>query len=179
MNTLSGSFADAAKIGRPVGCRPTKGGKPVTVADFVHRALAEPLVPPPKQPKAPRTPGRSAGIWDTFNTPEERSAYARSLAAKRRPENMARPHSIGRKATPARWTKAASDTARAAARLEALALVARLKSQGLISKDDQEGEAATIEALTVLRSPGGNQRKQAVARRLLRHYHPELAASLV
>lgn len=92
---------------------------------------------------------------------------------------MARPYSSGRKNTPAGWTKEASDTARAAARLEALELVANLKTQGLIAKDDTAGETATIEALTVLRSPGGMQRKRKYALRLLRHYHPELASSLI
>lgn len=155
------------------------GRKPSTVAEFVHQALANPPLPPPKPPRPPRAPGRYAGIWDTFETAEERSAYARQLAAKRNPKNMARPHSIGNKGTAKRWTKAASDIARAAARLEATELVARLKTRGLIAKDDLEGQAATIEALTILRSPGGIQRKRKYANELLRHYHSELAQALV
>lgn len=170
----SQSFVAPAKRGRTAGRKPRP--KVSTVAEFVQVALNDPPTPPPRPPKPPRTEGRSAGVWDGM-TPEERSTYAKQLAAKRKPENMAR--RLSGHNTPNGWTLPAANVARAAARLEALELVAKLKASGQIAADDTEGEQATLEALTIVRSPGGNTKRRQMAMRLLRHYHSELSASLI
>lgn len=169
------SFAAPARTGRPVGARPQAG--PATIAAFVADALTSPLPPPPPEAKPPRTPGRKAGIWDTMNT-QERSAYAKSLAAKRDPKNMARPQHSKRGPRNG-WTAAAADVARAAARLKAEKLVAALQAAGTIAQDDAEGAAATVEALTIVASPGNKAIRVRYARKLLRHYAPEDAALLL
>jgi hypothetical protein len=109
-------------------------------------------------------------------TPEERSAYGKQLAARRKPENMRRPYRDAGKGVPkGGWTAEAVEAAKAAARLEALALVRKLRSRGIIGQDDKEGEAATVEALTLIRSPCGSAERLRKAEQLLRHYHPPIA----
>lgn len=166
------SFANAAQTGRPRGCKPSATAKAETVADYVNAALANPPVPPPPTPRKPRTPGRKAGIWDAM-TPEERSAHGKHLASLRNPQNMKR--TKRRLGTPDGWTHEGVSVAIAAARMEAIALTAKLKARGLIAEADKLGERMTIEALTRLRTPGSSVRRIQAAKRLLRHYHPELA----
>lgn len=110
-------------------------------------------------------------------TPEERSAHGKYLASLRKGENMRR--TKRRTGTPSGWNHEAVSVARAAAQLEASQLVERLKAQGHIAPGDAEGEKATLEALTTLRSPGSHVRKVATAKRLLRFYHHDLAAELL
>lgn len=160
--------ASRSRTGRPVGCVPKKS-QPANIAEFVQSALANPPKPPSPIPKRPRTPGRSAGVWDGM-TPDQRSAYGKHLASLRKPENMAR--RLSGHSTPHGWTTGAANVAKAAARLEAQALVAKLKAQGTIAPED---EAATVEALAVVKSPGAQQPKVQAARQLLRFYHPECA----
>jgi hypothetical protein len=84
-----------------------------------------------------------------------------------------------RTGTPHGWNHEAIAVAKAAAQLEAQELVNRLKATGAIAKGDTEGEQATLEALVIVRTPGNSQKRRACALRLLRHYEPELAASLI
>lgn len=148
---------------------PLKKSKPTTIAEFVNEALTSPLKPPAPLPKRPRTPGRSAGVWDGM-TPEERSAHGKWLASRRSPQNMARHHSAH--STPHGWSNGAANVAKASARLEAQALVEKLKAQGTVAPED---EAATVEAMAIVKSPGARQPKVKAARQLLRFYHPECA----
>lgn len=167
---MTNSFAAPPKRGRQGG-----GGskpKPATVADFVSQALSQPLLPPP--PAAPKPRSGGAGIWDTMN-PAERTAYAKAMAARRDPKNMSR--TKRRTGTPSGWNHRAVSVARATALLEATELAMKLKTQGVIPPNDPEGEAATIAALAVLRSPGSQVRKVAQARKLLRFYHPDMAGA--
>jgi hypothetical protein len=169
---MTKSFATATtRKGRTVSTR--ADFKPSTVAEFVTEALAAPLQPPPPPPRKPKS--RPAGIWEGLS-PAERSAHARYLASLRSPKNMAR--TKRRTGTPDGWTHDAVRVARAAAQIEAAELVHKLKAEGRIAPDDTEGEAATLEALTILRSPGGTNRKLATARRLIRHYHEDLTGLL-
>lgn len=170
---MTNSFAAPARSGRPVGSRPK--AKPKTVAAFVQNALSTPPTPPPPAPPKPRNPRRKAGAWEG-KSPAERSAYAKELAARRKPENMRR--SCQRPGTPKRggWTHETAAIAKTAAQLEAERLVAKLQANGKIAPDDHEGAAATVEALTIVASPGGATERRKWALRLLRHYHPELAA---
>lgn len=134
------------------------------------------MTPPPPPPPKPRSPNRSAGIWDKLKTPEERSAYAKELAARRKPENMARKGSIP--GTPNGWDHRSASVAKTAARMEAEALVSKLKAKGVIAPEDEEGAKATAEALTIVRAPGGIAERKKWAKRLLRHYHPDIAGSV-
>lgn len=172
MTTLT-TFAAPARIGRPIGSRPRPN--PQTIPAFVQDALSNPQIPPPPASAPERQPNRKAGIWDTM-TPDERSAYAKRLAAKRSSRNMARK---GRTpGTPNGWTATAAAVATAAARIEAEQLVGKLQAQGTIAPHDKAGAAATIEALAIVRGPGGRTKRLQQARRLLRHYAPEMASLL-
>lgn len=172
---MTKSFATPLKPGRQVGTRPKP--KPATVADFVEQALAEPITPPPPAPKPPRNLRRKAGIWEDM-TSEQRSAHARKLAAMRKPENMRR--TCQRTGTPKTggWTHESAAVAKAAARMEAEQLVAKLQADGTIAPDDLAGAKATVEALTAVRSPGSKTERVKWARRLLRHYTPDMAGVL-
>lgn len=167
------SFASPAarKTGRPYGTLPTKVE---TVAEFVTLAITQPLAPPPQVPKSPKPPGSGRGIWKHM-TPEERSAYAKKLATYRHPRNMVR---TGPRKIPKGWTAGTTEAAKARALLEAEKLVTKLIKRGEIDSRDKAGIAATIDALVAVRSPGGRTAKARKARQLLRHYHPELAATL-
>jgi hypothetical protein len=165
------SFAtSAAKTGRPVGCRPKPN--PQTLPEFVTQALSEHLTPPPPPAPPPKTPGK-AGIWSSM-TPEERSVHAKHLASLRKPENMKR--DTRRTGTPNGWNHQSAAVARTAARIQATEMVDKMKSQGLIDPQDAEGIEATIDALTVLASPGSNAKRVKAAKRLLRFYAPEHAS---
>lgn len=165
------SFAAPARRGRTVSSR--SDFKPATVAEYVTEALASPMQPPPPPPR--KAPSRSSGIWQNM-TPEERSAHGKHLASLRSNANMRRTkHRTG---TPSGWNHEAVKVARAAAQIEASKLVQKLKTAGLIAPNDTEGEAATLDALTILRSPGSHNRKVSNAKRLLRHYHPDLSGLL-
>lgn len=111
-------------------------------------------------------------------SPAERSAYAKELAARRKPENMRR--SCQRLGTPKRggWTHETAAVAKTAAQLEAERLVAKLQADGTIAPDDTAGAKATAEALSVVASPGGRAERVKLAKRLIRHYHPDVASSL-
>lgn len=163
--------ANAVKTGRPFGCRPKP--KPESLPEFISAALADPLNPPPPPPPKPRTPGRPAGIWEG-KTAEERTAHAKYLASLRQGKNMAR--TKRRTGTPDGWNHEAVAVARAAARLKAAELVEKMKAQGLIDPSDTDGIEATIEALTVVWSPGGRTRRVQQAKRLLRFYCPDQAS---
>jgi hypothetical protein len=152
--------------GRPKGSSP----KPGTVAEFVQLSLSQPFQPP-SRPK-PEFKGKRNGIWSQFKTPEERSAYARTLAAKRNPKNMAR--TKRRTGTPNGWSGEAARVAKAQAALEADHLVEKLQSERKIPRGDAEAVEATRQALIIVRSPGAPSRKREMAERLLAHYHPEL-----
>lgn len=172
---MTASFADPMPSGRPIGYRPGPE-PPSTVAEFVQESLASPIKPPPPPPPKPRDPKRKAGIWEKM-TPEERSEHAKALAAKRSPANMARK---GRTpGTPNGWDHTSVAVAKVQARMEATELVSKLIAEGKIHKQDKAGAEATIEALTIVRSPGGNSNKLRWAKRLLRFYHPELAVELL
>ncbi|KPL68305.1 hypothetical protein SZ64_09345 [Erythrobacter sp. SG61-1L] len=107
-------------------------------------------------------------------TPEERSAYAKKLAAMRRPENMRRAYKRTR--GPKGWSAEDAAAAKVAARLAAERLVERLIANGTIPRSDIDGANATVAALTLLAAPGGAKAdKLAAARKLLRHYHADLA----
>lgn len=149
-----------------------KNHSPQTVAEFIQTSFEKPLVAPRVQKKVPR----GAGIWESFKTPEERSAYAKSIAAKRKPETLG-----GYGPTPglARgWTREAARAAASIARIEADEMVERLKAKGLIDPDDAKGAKATADALAIVRSPGETRIRQRAAKRLLLHYHPDVAASV-
>lgn len=165
------SFARKGKQGKPKGLIISR--PPQTVAEFIQRSFDEPIAPTPK-PEKVKCPNRGNGIWGTFKTAEERSAYAKSLAAKRKPENMRR---AGRQLhTPNGWSHEAAAIARAVASTEAAELVTRLKFQGVIAKDDRKGEYETLLALAKVRGPGSPAARRKLAARLLRHYHPEMKA---
>lgn len=134
------------------------------------------MTPPPPAPPKPRSPNRKAGIWDTLKTPEERSSYAKELASRRNPANMARKGRFP--GTPVGWDHRSAAVAKTAARMEADALVSKLQAQGVISAEDAEGAKATAEALTIVRAPGGMGEKKKWAKRLLDHYHPEIAGGV-
>lgn len=168
------SFASPKRTRKPP--RTSRPDTPETVASFVEKALAEPMAPPPPAPPKPRNPNRKAGIWDKLRTPEERSAYAKELAARRKPQNMARKGRFP--GTPVGWDHRSAAVAKTAARLEADALVSKLQSQGVIAPDDEDGAKATAEALAIVRSPGGIGDRRKWAKRLLSHYHPEIAQSI-
>ncbi len=161
---------------------PTQGSRkrtitsvPQTIAEWVERSLSDPRVCPLPPPKGKRK--RPAGVWDQLKTPEERSEYAKWLASLRKPENMARPGS--KPGAPNGWHHRAASVAKAEARLAAEQLVSRLKANGTISPDDKEGADATIEALTLVRAPGGCREKRLrTAKALLRHYHPDKTGSI-
>lgn len=141
---------------------------PETVAEFVDLALSNPPTPPPppKPPKSDRK--RSAGAWDGM-TKKERSAYAKALAAKRNPKNMARPHKAPR--GPRGWNADDARKAKANALIQAQSMVAKLIDEGAIARDDLEGQKATVNALARLNTPGGPRReKTRAARRLIAHY---------
>jgi hypothetical protein len=61
------------------------------------------VLPPPPPLPAPRT-----GIWATMHTAEERSAYARSLRARVKPENVSR---LGRPKPKPVWNASGADKA--------------------------------------------------------------------
>ncbi|HEX8415461.1 MAG TPA: hypothetical protein VF637_16505 [Sphingomicrobium sp.] len=156
----------------PIGSlKKTKAERlPETVAEFVQLSLDKPpvFVAPPKAARSGKPRGN--GIWGTM-TPDERSVYARSLAAKRTPEGIAR---SGRKAdTPHGWTQEAAAAARAQARLDASRLVAKMRKEGVIAKDDKETAEATVKGLAFVRFSGQRRAKEKMARRLLRVYGPE------
>lgn len=149
--------------------------QPQTIAEFVDAALSNPPTPPtrPEQPKRP--PARPSGIWADM-TPEQRTAHAKKLAAMRKPENMKRPHK--RKRGPRGWAVEDANKAKAEAQIKAQEMVNHLIETGRISPDDQEGAQATAKALARLNTPGGDRREKIrAARRLVHHYHPELAVS--
>ena len=73
-----------------------------------------------------------------------------------------------RTGTPNGWDASAAAVAKATALMEATQLVAKLQAKGIISPDDHEGAAATIEALTLVASPGGRTKKIQAAKQLLR-----------
>lgn len=105
-------------------------------------------------------------------SPEERTDHAKRLAALRDPRNMSRP---SRRGIARGWSAEAFAVAQATARMEAAKLVTRLKLAGFIAHDDKEGEQATLEALTFVKTPGSRVERQKVARRLVRFYaSPEL-----
>ncbi|QDK34765.1 hypothetical protein DM450_0110 [Sphingomonas sp. IC081] len=167
------SFARPKRSRKPP--RTPRPERPETVASFIEKALAAPMAPPPPPAAKPRSPNRKAGIWDKLKTPEERSAYAKELASRRDPKNMARKGRFH--GTPVGWDHRSAAVAKTAARLEADALVSTLQARGVIAPDDTEGAEATIEALTIVRSPGGMSKRKKWAKRLLTHYHPELAGN--
>ncbi|NYH94617.1 hypothetical protein FHS75_000936 [Novosphingobium marinum] len=130
------------------------------------------MTPPPPAARKPRSPNRKAGIWDTLKTPEERSAYAKELASRRNPKNMAR--TCQRPGTPkGGWDHQSAAVAKTTARIEAETLVSKLQAEGTIAAEDTEGAKATAEALAIVRGPGGITQRRKWAKRLLRHYHPE------
>lgn len=131
---------------------------------------------PPARERKERGPNRKAGIWDSLTTPEARSAYAKALAAKRQPQNMAR--TCQRSGTPKGWDHRSAAVAKTAARIEAEALVSKLQRQGVIAPEDAEGAKATAEALTIVRAPGGISERRKWAKRLLTHYHPDTVGML-
>ncbi|WP_150291151.1 hypothetical protein [Sphingobium estronivorans] len=111
-----------------------------------------------------------------LETAEERSEYARWLASRRKPENMAR---RGRRhGTAVGWTWRSAKVARAAATIEAEQLIKKLIVQGAIAKDDTQGIAATKEALIMVRCPGETRARRRAAKKLLAFYEPELAGML-
>lgn len=131
------------------------------------------MQPPPKVRKV-RGPNRKAGVWDKM-TPEQRSEWGKYLASLRQPKNMAR---TKRRTAPTGWDHVSLAAANLKARQEAEALVAKLIASGAIAADDTEGAKATTEALTIVRSPAGRtDERKRWARRLLDHFHPDLAKS--
>jgi hypothetical protein len=174
MNTETKTFTLKGQRGRAKG--PSPAPKPSSIAEFVTTALTNPLTPPP-YPVTPRTRKRAcvrSGIWETLKTPEERSQYAKWMASRRKPENMARPNKGGARRTPNGWTHDAAQAAIARAELEASRLLKKLLANGTIAKGDKETAEATKAALVLLRSPGGKQsEKDSVATRLLSVFHPE------
>lgn len=167
--TASKSFSLKAPKGRAKGFKPKP--QPQTVAEFVNHALAEPMQPPPKPLKERKRACVSSGIWATLKTPEKRSQYARWLASRRKPENMARTER--RTGTPNGWSHEAAQAAFAQAELEASRLVAKMQAQGIIAKKDKETAEATKAALVMVRAPGGERKKkERMAERLLETFHP-------
>lgn len=164
-------FTLTAAPGRPKGSKTTP--RPQNVAEFVQLAFTHPLEPPPPAPKPKRIRGGN-GIWASFKSPGERQAYARYLASKRDPKNMAR--TKRRTGTPNGWTAEAAKAAKAKAELEAARLVEKLRAEGTIAKRDSETAAATKAALALIRSPGAPKQRRLMAERLLAHYHPERAS---
>lgn len=170
--TMTQSFTQAGKPGRQKRSSPRPA--PQSVADFVQLAVTDPLKPPPTPAPQPGNPQRKAGVWDMLKTPEERIAQAKFLAAMRNPANMKRkgpPPGI-----PNGWTKASAAIAKTTARIKAEKLVTRLKASGQIATDDQQGMEAKIEALAIVQSPGATAVRNKYVKRLLRHYHPDMAA---
>lgn len=155
-----------------------------SILEFVQEALKDPIPPPPKTPKRttlasqspPRRlrPRKHGNIWHCM-TKAQRRAYAKHLASKRSPENMARGHKVPHGG----WTVQSAEAARARARIEAQRLVNVLCAEGTLDLQDTESVEATLEALTFIRSPGGKTRREKAARKLLRQYHPEVAGSFV
>ncbi len=145
---------------------------PSSVADYLSLSFAEPLVPP----RVPKGHYRGNGIWGMMETAEERSAYGRYLASRRKPENINR---RGRPAgTPDGWNHSAVQVARLAAEVEAEKLIKRLIKQGAIAADDAKGIAATKKALVMVRCPGRLRDRRRAAKRLLQHYHPNISGLL-
>jgi len=62
--------------------------------------------------------------------------------------------------------------------MEADALVTKLQNKGIIAPEDVEGAKATAEALTIVRAPGGLSDRRKWAKRLLAHYHPDIAGMI-
>ncbi len=112
-------------------------------------------------------------MWDKLS-PEERSAHGKYLASLRQGKNMAR--TTRRNGTPDGWTHDAVAVARSAAHLKASQLVEKMKADGLIDPSDTDGIEATLDALTVVWSPGSRIRRVRKAKQLLRFYLPDHAS---
>lgn len=170
---MAQSFAESVRAtGRPRGTRVKP--KADTIAESVLQALSDPPKPPPPAPPKPKNPKRKAGIWENL-TPEERSAHGKKLAAMRSSKNMAR--TCQRTGTPKSggWTHESASVAKAAARIESETLVRKLVADGKVQEADAE---ATIEALTIVRSPGARTERVKWAKRLLRHFAPDMTSLL-
>lgn len=86
--------------------RPRKQSQVPPLNELIGNALENPIQPPPPKPKNPK---RANGIWATLRTPEERTAYAKTIRSRVKPENLKR---TGRKAgVPNGWKSREYDEA--------------------------------------------------------------------
>jgi hypothetical protein len=161
--------------GRPKGSKnkhPTER-RTKTLGEFIASSLAKPAKAPPPKPEKP-APKVYTGIWATFATAEERSEYARYLRSKVTPEGLAR---SGRKfAVPNGWPYRDYEIAKAKAAREAKKMLERMEADGELT-DDELARTATLEALTLLRSPGSKTFKLKCARTLLSYYRAKPATA--
>jgi hypothetical protein len=97
-------------------------------------------------------------------TPEERSAYAKRIRAKVKPESLRRPSP--KAGVPQGWTKAAFEDAQALAKRDARKFLERMERDGPIV-DSEVAREATLMTLTLLRQPGPKRQKLEIARTLL------------
>ena len=98
-------------------------------------------------------------------TAEQRSRYARELVAQRKTKGGGRPVGV-----PHGWTKEAMDKAKAIVSSEVEDIIKRLIFDGKLDETDSRSCGKVREALTIVRMPGQARRRQAAAKRLLKHF---------
>jgi hypothetical protein len=145
--------------GRPRG-RP-KGSKNVPKLEaFVADSLSVPIPAPPIPEKRK---AHSGNVWAKM-TPEERSAYARLIRAKRDPSTF---KNAGRKkGVPSAYTAAQWEAHRAAQKPIIQRIMKKMSANGQLP-DDPNAQEAMKEAMVVLRSQVPWQGKLAAARLVL------------
>lgn len=144
--------------GRPRG-RP-KGSRNIPKLDaFVVESLATDI----PIPAIPKTPKKATGPWAKMTT-EERSAYARKIAAKRDPSTF---HLGGRKpGVPSNMSAAQWEALQASQKPIVERIIKKMKDTGQLPDDERAVEALT-ETVTVLRTAQSPRDKLSAARLLL------------
>lgn len=134
------------------------------LTEYVRSALSEPLPRPPRD-YSNYQGYRGNGVWSQFKTAEERSQYARELVAQRKSHKGGRPHGV-----PHGWTAESIDKVKATVAGEVDTIVCNLIADNKLDTSDAKTLEQVRDALTLVRMPGQARKRQAAAKRLLRHF---------